>query len=282
MNHEKAFINIFVSLPEESYELAYGFVSNYPITGIEEKIDEIVITIPEILWNNTVKNMLIEDLIKSSPLAKITKEEIIYDKNWNEEWEKTISAIIINERIAITPEWAVDQISNELKIIINPKMSFGTGHHSTTRMMCQLLEKLVKPGSEWIDAGTGTGVLSILAIKLGAKNVFSFDFDEWSIENTKENLSLNNITKGIDLRLASILEIELPNCDGIAANMYTHLLTPSFPKFKKALENSKGDLIISGVLIYDKNDIITSAEKAGFEHIQTINVDEWIAVHFKA
>ncbi len=282
MNHEKAYINIFVSLPEESFEIAYGFISNYPITGIEEKIDEIIITIPEILWNDTVKRMLIEDLNKTSPDAKIIKEEIIYDKNWNEEWEKSISAIIINDRIAITPEWAIDQITNDIKLVINPKMSFGTGHHATTRMMCTFLENSVKLGSKWIDAGTGTGVLGILAIKLGASYVFAFDFDEWSIENTKENLALNNITTEIDLKLASILDIELPECDGIAANMYTHLLTPSFSKFKKALENTNGDLIISGVLIYDKSDIIKAAEKAGFVHIETMNVDEWIAVHFRA
>ena len=282
MNTEKAFTNIFVSIPEEFFDLAYGFISNYPITGIEEKLDELIITIPEILWNDTVKRMLIEDLEKISPDAKITKEETILDKNWNEEWEKTISAIIINDRIAIAPEWATEQISNDIKVIINPKMSFGTGHHPTTRMVCKLMENTVKPGSFWIDAGTGTGVLAILAIKLGAEKVFAFDFDEWSIENSKENIELNSAGDKIDLQLASILDIELPECDGIVANMYTHLLTPSFPKFKKALEKSKGDLMISGVLIYDKQDLIKSAEKAGLEHIQTINEDEWIAVHFRA
>ena len=278
---DKLYYNIHISVPEEDFEILIGYLSNYPTSGIEEKMDELIVTIPSIFWNDTMNRMMEEDVTKTNPDAKITEIEEIFDKNWNEEWEKTIAPILIDDEIAITPEWEADALSQKLKIIINPKMSFGTGHHATTRMMCKLLKMNVKKNSFWIDAGSGTGVLAILAIRLGAVNVFAFDNDEWSIENASENLELNNIADVIEIRQSGIEEILLPKADGIAANMYTHLLKPSMKKFYEALSESMGHLIVSGILIYDKDDIIKAGENAGFTHIETIQEDEWIAIDFK-
>ena len=282
MDELKTYVNIYVKIPEEFYEFAIGHISEYPISGIEEKTDELVITIPSPFYNETVKKMIQEDLVKVCPNARIIHEEILIDQNWNEQWEQTISPIIINDKIAITPEWHVSELNQEYIIVINPKMSFGTGHHATTRMMCSLLYDNVKPGSRWIDAGTGTGVLAILASKFGAGEIFAFDNDEWSADNAKENVKINGCENLIDIKQIGILEAILPEADGIAANLYTHLLKPSFPKFYESLCKSNGCLLISGVLIYDKEEIIKAAANAGFIHIRTIQEDEWIAVQFSA
>jgi len=143
------------------------------------------------------------------------------------------------------------------------------------------MKDLIKKDSFWIDAGSGTGVLAILAVKFGAGNVFAFDNNEWAVENSIENIEMNGCIDKIKMTREDIFEMELPECDGIAANMYTHILTRTFPKFHKALVKTNGDLVVSGVLVYDKEELLNSADDAGFEHIETIQEDEWIAVHFK-
>lgn len=277
---KKYYINVHIAILEEYFELAIGYLSNYNITGIEEKTDEIIVTIPSIEWNEIIEKMIESDLNLLDVNAKIKKIEKIEDENWNAEWEKNISPIIIDD-IAITPEWEVNNIEAKYKVIINPKMSFGTGHHCTTRLMCKLLKKYVVPNSKWIDAGCGTAVLSILTILLGADSVFAFDNDEWSILNSKENVDLNLVNEKIGLYHSSIDDIVLPESDGIAANMYTHLLKPNMTKFLSSLVKSNGYLIISGVLVYDRDDIIKAATEKGFEHIETLQEDEWIASVFK-
>ena len=204
----------------------------------------------------------------------------ITDKNWNEEWEKNIKPVIINERICICPEWRVDEVQSQIKIIINPKMSFGTGSHETTRLMCNLLEKVVKPNSKWIDVGTGTGILSILAIKLGASKVMAFDNNFWAYENSKENVILNNVQREVEVLESDVNTFNYSDVDGIVANLYTYLIIPSFPKFFKSLIKSNGDLLVSGILKYDATEVIDAAKKAGFKLVEQLFENEWVAFHF--
>ncbi len=282
MSYSKNYINIYVKILEEFYEILGSFLSDFPVVGIEERLDEVIICIEADKFNDDLLNE-IEKIIKTiSPDAEIVKTETLEERNWNEEWEKSVEPIIIDDDLAITPSWHADKITQKNKIIINPKMSFGTGHHATTRLVCRLMKNAVKPGSFWIDAGTGTGVLAIYAIMLGADRVFAFDNNEWAVENSTENIELNNCNKKITIETADIFKMELPAADGIAANMYTHILTRTFPKFYNALKDAEGDLLVSGVLVYDKDDLYKAASKAGFKHIVTMHEDEWIAVHFKA
>jgi ribosomal protein L11 methyltransferase len=279
MDDLRTYINIHVDIPEEFYEFAIGHLSEYPISGIEEKNDELVITMPSPFFSETTKKMIQDDLWLVYDKAVISKTEEIKDENWNKQWEETISPIIINDEIAISPEWHLSEIKQKHIIIINPKMSFGTGHHATTRMVCSMMKENITQDSNWIDAGTGTGVLAILAVKLGAKSVLAFDNDEWSVDNTIENIELNKCSDKIQVLQSGLLEVNLPESDGITANLYTHLLKPAFPKFYKALKKRKGTLLISGVLVYDKDEIQRATTDAGFRHIKTIQEDEWIAMH---
>jgi ribosomal protein L11 methyltransferase len=145
-----------------------------PFTGVEERMDELVVTFKSEDWKQELAQEIISDLKKISEDAEILQISSITEQNWNEEFEKSVKPIIVNENIGITPEWKKDEINTKIKILINPKMSFGTGDHESTRLISRLAEKVVKPDSKWIDVGTGTGVLAILGIKLGAKEVFRF------------------------------------------------------------------------------------------------------------
>lgn len=276
------YINIHIKILEEFYDLSYAYLSDYPFLGVEERKDELVISFNSAEWNDQIKNEMMEKLRSIHPNIHIIEEVPIRDQNWNEEWEKNVPAIVVNNRIGIAPAWKIDELKTDIKLVINPKMSFGTGEHETTKMVCRMMEGIVKPGSSWIDVGSGTGVLSILAIKLGARKALAFDNDEWSVNNSIENIELNQIDSGIEVRRESIDDIALPKADGIAANLFIHLLAPNLGKMYQSLMNSQGDLIISGVLLKDSKGLIKSAEREGFSHIITEEDGEWSAIHFKA
>jgi ribosomal protein L11 methyltransferase len=276
------YINITCSLKEEFFDLVYSELEEFPFTGIEERYDEIIVTLPSELWNFENKKTLINAVRKYDENGSITSENSITDRNWNQEWEKNVKPVIINDRIVITPEWKKEEFNHEILLIINPKMSFGTGEHETTRLVCKLMEKNVKPGSFWIDAGTGTGVLAVLSVKLGAKRCFAFDNNSWSYENACENFELNGVSGFIDISEENIDKIELPKADGISANLFTHLILRSFNKFYESLKDSNGVLIVSGILIYDKDDIIKQADKSGFKLEEIIYEAEWVGFVFKA
>ncbi len=279
---KKKYINIFLAIPEEDYEMAYAALMDLPFCGIEEKLDELILTFELDNWNDSLRDEMLALLSDVNPEIEIRNEEIFGDKNWNEEWEKSVDPIIVSEKIAITPEWHAKEMDNEIKIIINPKMSFGTGHHATTRLCGRIMDRIVVPGSSWIDAGTGTGVLAILAVRLGAKYCYAFDNNEWSIDNAKENVELNGVADKIDVEQADIDLIELPETDAIAANLFIHLVNSALPKFYKALEKRHGDLVVSGILKYDREIVENNADKAGFRLVSSMVEDEWVAFHFKA
>ncbi len=278
---KKIYKNVKFRLFEEYYPYFYVIIENYQIEGIEENLDEITVCFLSENWNDNIKTELLSSLARLIPDIEIISEETIEDKNWNEEIEKNTPIIIVSEKIGIAPEWKIHELNTDIKIIINPKMSFGTGQHSTTKLVCKLLEKVLQKGQFWIDAGTGTGVLAILAMKLGARAVYAFDYDEWSVENARENFALNEVNGNYSIEKADIFECKLPNADGIVANMFLNILDKTADKFYHSLKESKGDLIISGILKYDADYIIDHYTKYNFKHIETLTEDEWVAIHLK-
>ncbi len=277
----KKYTSIKIIIPEEYYDTAYGIIFLYNPIGIEEKFDELIVTFLSEDFSDDILDNIINSLKKVYEKTEVTDVETIKETNWNEEWEQSIQPIDIENKIFIRPDW-IKQIDGDkrINIIINPKMSFGTGHHSTTRLVAKLLLHNVKKGSSWIDAGCGTGILSIIALKLGANSVLAIDNNDWAIDNARENFKLNSINSGIDLRLCGVEEIFLPDVDGIMANLYTHLLISNFDKFYSSLKNRNGLLLASGVLSFDEELILQKATEVGFNHIQTIYEDEWCAFHF--
>lgn len=278
---KKDYINIKFEVFEEYYDICMSIFLDYDFCGIEEGVDELIATFEESAFNEIDVDYLLSELQSYDPNAKIKSIEKISDKNWNEEWESHVQPVIVSDRIVITPTHRAEEFDCELKIVIDPKMSFGTGHHNTTRLMCKLMDGLVEKGSHWIDVGTGTGVLAILASKLGAKDVYAFDNNEWSIENAEENILKNDCNHNIRLKLDDIDSIDLENCNGIAANIFINLAVPSLGKFKKAVEKSNGDILISGIMIYDEKLLIDKAKEHDLELISRLTEGEWGAYHFR-
>jgi ribosomal protein L11 methyltransferase len=206
--------------------------------------------------------------------------EILEDQNWNKLWEKSREVIKVSERIVIKPTFKnYTAKENEIVLTIDPKMSFGTGEHQTTKLVLRLLEKFVKPGMKVLDVGSGTGILAIAAVKLGAAKAVAVDFDEICLENCKENCILNNVNNSVEVVTGEIDDVKDKDFDLILANIQKNVLLEITQKIKAKL-NQNGIVILSGLLESDKTAIEEKYHSLGFITEQVEQMEEWIAVVF--
>lgn len=211
----------------------------------------------------------------------IVEENLFEDKNWNEEWEKSLNVIKVSDKIVIKPTFK-EYTPAEGEIIINivPKMSFGTGEHQTTKLVIRFLEKYLEKGSRLLDVGSGTGILSIIAIKLGAESATAVDNDEWCYENGTENCKINDVTEKVNVKLGEIKDIDEKGFDIITANIQKNILIDISEQLKERLKKG-GILILSGLLITDEIDITEHYKQLGFTVINQERMDEWMAFVLK-
>lgn len=227
----------------------------------------------EILLNRLVE----EKLLNSFNIS----ESLIENKNWNEEWEKSIEPIEVTERIVIKPSFKnYEGKIGQIIITIDPKMSFGTGEHQTTKLVIQLLEKFVEKDAKVLDIGTGTGVLAIASIKLGAKSALAIDNDEWCIENAEENILLNDVNESCKFSLSEITDVNEFDFELIIANIQKNVLVDIATSIKERTKKN-GLLILSGLLIQDEKDIVDVYSKLGFSFLEVKQMDEWISLVFR-
>lgn len=212
-----------------------------------------------------------------SPLPTFSIKQI-EEKNWNEEWEKTIKPIHVTQRIVITPTWHNYQAqAGELVLTIDPKMSFGTGYHETTRLMLNLMERYAQPGMKLLDVGTGTGVLAIAGIKLGAASAIGVDNDEWSYENAIENCKLNHVHEKVKILLGVLDDVRESGFDMIVANIQRNVIEPLLPAMKSKLKPD-GVMILSGLLDVDENPMREAIQGSGFTVQEILRENEWISI----
>jgi ribosomal protein L11 methyltransferase len=224
----------------------------------------------------------LEKLKEQKLLMNYTVEEtLIRDKNWNEEWEKTINVIKVSDRIVIKPTFRdYEKKGDEIVITIDPKMSFGTGEHQTTKLVLRMLEKYVSAGERMLDVGSGTGVLAIAALKLGASSAIAVDIDEWCFDNAKENCQLNNVTGNVDVRIGVIDDIKETGFDLITANIQKNILLEICSSIVERVKTG-GCIILSGLLDIDEDDVIKFYTAAGLEFLEKEQMDDWISLVFK-
>jgi len=261
-------------------ELISGLMWEFEITGLLENDDHITVftsdnsSANENQFNSSLMKLKNKKLIESFRIEK----EILEDKNWNEIWEKSREVIRVSDRIIIKPtfkEYHAKQ--NEIVLTIDPKMSFGTGEHQTTKLILRLLEKYIKPGMRVLDVGSGTGILAIASVKLGASKAVAVDFDELCLENCNENCELNEVSDLVEIITGEIDDVKENNFDLVLANIQKNVLLDIADKIKSKLKTG-GVVILSGLLEIDKEAIEEKYQSLGFrtEHIE--KMDEWLAV----
>jgi ribosomal protein L11 methyltransferase len=225
---------------------------------------------------------VLQKLVNQNVINSFTvTQHTFQDKNWNEEWEKQINVIEVSDRIVIKPTFReYTPKAGQIIITIDPKMSFGTGEHSTTRIVLRLLEKYVKKGARVIDVGTGTGVLAIASVLLGAEFALGIDNDEWCYENALENIERNLEVNKAEFRLAEIGQVDEKNFNLVLANIQKNVLLDIAEELVNRLLPG-GTLILSGLLIEDEKDITDKYTSLGLKFIEKTNLDEWIGLVFE-
>lgn len=180
--------------------------------------------------------------------APIISFELAQGRNWNEEWEQTIRPLRVTERIVVTPSWhTFDRSGDDIVLVIDPKMSFGTGHHETTRLSLTLIEMYIRPSVRFLDVGTGTGILAIAARKLGAEFCVGLDVDEWAYRNALENVRRNNVDETVQLFLGPLSSIPAGRFDLIAANIQLDVIGTLLTEIVQRL-SPDGVIVFSGLL----------------------------------
>ncbi|MFN8417447.1 MAG: 50S ribosomal protein L11 methyltransferase [Cytophagaceae bacterium] len=245
IEQQEVLIAMLLGLQYDSFAQYEGYIDAYVLAS---EYDERGLT--EVLQQLDITGFLVEEMEQ---------------KNWNEEWEKNFEPMVVEDRCYVRASFHPERQELPLEVVINPKMSFGTGHHATTYMMMHWLLDTEVSGKRAIDAGCGTGILSILAEKLNAKSVIAFDIEDWAFENLNENCNLNGCSR-IETGKGTISQIVSPSVqvEILLANINKNVLLDEMSIYSSHLV-SGGQLFLSGFYEEDETDIVASATKAGFE-----------------
>jgi ribosomal protein L11 methyltransferase len=201
-------------------------------------------------------------------------QDKVEKQNWNEEWEKNVDPIFVDEQCLIRAEFHKIDKKYPYEIIITPKMSFGTGHHQTTYLMIKNQLKFDHKNKRVMDAGCGTAILSIMASKLGAKEVEAFDIDEWSVPNGKENTEKNNCNN-IRIRQGKISDMQFTGVfDIILANINKNVLLAEIQTYARFLP-VKGQLLLSGFYTSDIDDLLKEAARYALTEVHRDERENW-------
>jgi ribosomal protein L11 methyltransferase len=204
--------------------------------------------------------------------------EEVAKKNWNKKWEESYAPIIVLDKCIVRASFHPPQPEYPLEIIITPKMSFGTGHHETTYLIMDAQLTIDHKNKVVLDAGCGTGILSILAGKLGAKSLIAYDNDQWVLENVQENFSINE-TQG-EILVGTVQELEFnEGFDIILANINKNVLLNDIPFYAKLL-NKGGSLLLSGYYKNNLEEIERSATSSGLKLVKTNTKNDWAMAQF--
>ncbi|WP_138429732.1 50S ribosomal protein L11 methyltransferase [Fodinibius saliphilus] len=274
------YIKLVIKIADKYQESLIAELFDMDFDGFEQRESSIIAYIAK-------KNFGINDRERVDQLlgaypgnGYIETEEIVADQNWNEQWEQTVKAQEIGS-FFVKPTWSQATVPDDKILLeIDPKMSFGTGYHETTRLMLKALPDLLDGDDTVIDAGTGTGILSIAAIKLGAKEVLAFDINEWSITNTHENILLNGINDSITVKQGSTEVItEGTRVDLVLVNIEKNVILTLLEDLVVALKK-EGQLLLSGLLETDLPQMKEEL-KDRFEIVEVYQENEWIAIQAK-
>ncbi|MFD2446117.1 50S ribosomal protein L11 methyltransferase [Bacillus sp. CGMCC 1.16607] len=211
-------------------------------------------------------------------LNKVSISEV-NEEEWATAWKKYYHPVKISEKFTIVPTWEeyTPVHSDELIIELDPGMAFGTGTHPTTVMCIQALERTVKKGDKVIDVGTGSGVLSIAAAMLGASKISAYDLDEVAVTTAKMNIELNKVQDIVEVSQKNLLNGVEEEVDGIVANILAEVIVRFTDEAARIIKKD-GYFITSGIIQQKKQDVKDALTNSGFEIIETLLMEDWVAL----
>ncbi|MCC6866147.1 MAG: 50S ribosomal protein L11 methyltransferase [Ignavibacteria bacterium] len=279
---DKIFIEIEIAFSDLTYDLIYNRLYLNGLTSFLEENRKIKVYLTR--GESAISEKITKELREFDNIPeKCISLSIFNNKDWNNEWEKSIEPVYIFNKLVIYPSWKKDSIKRHNEIIpiqIDPKMSFGTGHNDTTQLILELLCTYIEPeeNSYMLDFGCGTGILSIAAIKLGIKNAVAIEIDSDAIENAKENFEVNGVSEYIILYKSNISEINEKGFDIIAANITSNVILPNLGEMYNKL-SAGGKLFITGILKEETEEMIINLTKYNFGLKELKQRAEWSAFY---
>ncbi len=269
---QKSWFSLSINLNDiKNLDILYTKFYNYT-SGISEQSNKIIFYF-ESKNKTIIDNILINELKN----YKFDFEKINYE-NWHKSFEKNFMPIVINDNLMIIPNWHQTLDEDKIDYIkIIPGMAFGTGHHETTQLIIESLIENIKINDRVLDLGSGSGILSIAALKFGASKIMAVEYDEDCKDNFYENMALNGIHNNFTLLVDDVLSYNDYNYDLIFANINKNIIKDLLPNMKKYIKD-KVKIILSGLLVEDRQDILNIISKLDFNVLKETQMGDWICI----
>ncbi|MEY3565714.1 MAG: hypothetical protein RJA23_1884 [Bacteroidota bacterium] len=268
------YVQVSITCLEEYREILIAELAAIGFDSFLETDSGLEAYVPQDLFDRDSFDEVITTYREPASLTLI--EGVVPKVNWNEEWEKNYDPIEVDRLVYVRASFHAPQPGFQYEIVINPKMSFGTGHHATTFQLLSMQGKIDHQGKRVLDVGSGTGILAIMAHLLGAKQVEAFDIDSWCVDNGNENFDLNGVTTRMGLGTIREVKPQGPY-ELILANINKNVLLDELAIYSSLL-SSQGLLLLSGFYSEDIEDLVQAALVQGlFLTIQTTK-DNWAAL----
>jgi len=271
-------IELTIPVDAARHDVLIARLEEYGFTGFQEDAGTLKAYIGASDWS-TGKSNYVKSWLRRQGVDGAVAEQHIAAQNWNAQWEQSIQPLPVGPFV-VKPTWAAvpDAAEGKHVLAIDPKMSFGTGYHESTRLILRVLPDLIDGGERVLDAGTGTGILSIAAVRLGAGPVIAFDISAWAEENARENIALNDATERITVRQGSIQEaVPESGFDVILANIERDPLIDLLPAFVNKLGRG-GRIALAGLTEDDEPTMRAAIAEHGFSIERETRENEWWSV----
>lgn len=272
------YIELKITAPQEYVDILVAELADMHYEGFVETEEGMDAYVPVNHFDETALTQLgnkYQELFEMNYTSQTLEKQ-----NWNETWEKNYDPVIVGDQCIVRATFHETQQSYPYEIIINPKMSFGTGHHATTTMMIAHQLEMDFANKTVLDMGCGTGILAIMAEKLQATTIDAVDIDDWSVENTIENIALNQCKK-ITVQKGTVETATLAKLyDIILANINRNVLINDLPFYHQHLTNN-GFLVVSGFYNVDAELMETTARKYNLDVISHKTQEDWYSIIFK-
>ncbi len=257
------------------------------VQGAWQEPDVIHLYWPVARWNpDILQNLraILKDLGEREVEERMTIDRLP-DRDWNRLWVQSVEAIRVGRRVVIRPSWRRAELqSDDIELIIDPKQAFGTGHHATTRMLIERLEEVIRGGESVLDVGTGSGVLAMVALRLGASRALGIDTDPIAVDCAREYAVVNGFGSELELKTTALEELDPrrhPGYDWVLANLDRGTLVDSAPAFGPYLRRG-ARVLLSGVLVDQQAEVVDAFTAVGGYVACVRERDGWLALEMLA
>ncbi|HYM38343.1 MAG TPA: 50S ribosomal protein L11 methyltransferase [Nitrospiraceae bacterium] len=255
-----------------------GLLNDPAVAGAWQEDGQIRLYWPSARWSPDALASLKQILSCLGDAGTAISVDRLPAQDWNEQWARSVKPIRIGQRIVIRPSWERASLApSDIELILDPKQAFGTGHHATTAVLLEWLERVIHGGERILDVGTGSGILAMAAVRLGAKTAMGIDCDPVAIECAREYASVNGFGGELDLRVATLDAIESGPMDIVLANLDRHTLLESARFFEPFLKQG-ARLLMSGILPEDRSEIAAAFAAVGGAVAGSQERDGWLAL----